>query len=121
MKKQPAGVTYDTVVRLGLALPGVEESTSYGTPALKVKGTLMTRLWEDGRTLVIRTTFEEREELMAAEPETYYITDHYLGHPWVLIRLPGVHPDALNDLLRAAHRLASAGKARPRNVARRRP
>jgi hypothetical protein len=43
---------YEAVRRLGLALPDVEEGTSYGTPALKVKGALMTRLWEDGQTLV---------------------------------------------------------------------
>ena len=110
-------MTYAAVVRLGLALPGVEESTSYGTPALKVKGSLMTRLWEDGTTLVMKTTFEERDELMAADPKTYYVTDHYLGYPWVLIRLPRVHPDALNDLLHAAHRLASSEKRRSRKKA----
>jgi hypothetical protein len=110
-------MTYAAVVRLGLALPGAEESTSYGTPALKVHGNLMTRLWEDGKTLVVKTTFEERDELMAAEPETYYTTDHYAGYPWVLIRLPKAHADAVNDLLHAAHRLASAEKRRPRKKA----
>ena len=109
--------TYNAVRRLGLALPGVEESTSYGTPALKVNGSLMTRLWEDGRTLVMKTTFEEREALMAEAPETYYVTDHYLDYPWVLIRLPKVHPDAMNDLLHAAHRLALSEKRRPRRKA----
>jgi len=113
-------MTYAAVVRLGLALPGVEESTSYGTPALKVKGALMTRLWEDGKTLVMKTTIAEREELMAAEPETYYVTDHYVGYPWVLIRLPKAHPDAMNDLLHVAHRLASSEKRRPRKKAARR-
>ena len=109
--------TYDTVRRLGLALPGVEESTSYGTPALKVKGTLMTRLWEDGKTLVMRTTFEQRDALMSEDPETYYITDHYLGYPYVLVRLPKADADALDDLLRGAHRIALAEKARPRRKA----
>jgi hypothetical protein len=37
-------MTYDEVVKLALSLPGVEEGTSYGTPALKVRGTLLTRL-----------------------------------------------------------------------------
>jgi len=104
---------YKTVRRLGLALPDVEEGTSYGTPALKVKGKLMTRLWEDGKTLVIKTTLEERDELMAEDPETYYITDHYRSYPWVLVRLLNVHPDALRDLLQGAHRLALSER-RPR-------
>ena len=99
-------MTYETVRRLGLALPDVEEGTSYGTAALKVKGKLITRLWEDGKTLVIKTTFDPRDELMTGDPETYYITDHYRSSPWVLVRLPKVHPDAMRDLLHGAHRLA---------------
>jgi hypothetical protein len=106
--------TYNAVRRLGLALPGVEESTSYGTPALKVNGSLMTRLWEDGRTLVMKTTFEARDALMAEAPEIYYITDHYLDYAWVLIRLPKADAGAVNDLLHAAHRIASSEKRRPR-------
>jgi hypothetical protein len=62
--------------------------------------------------LVVRTTFEERDELMAADPDTYFITDHYLKYPWVLVRLSCVHRDALGDLLRRAARLASAKKSR---------
>ena len=31
-------INFDTVRKIGLALPGVEESTAYGVPALKVHG-----------------------------------------------------------------------------------
>lgn len=99
-------VTYDLVRRLALKLPNVEEGTSYGTPALKVKGKLFVRLREEGDAIVLRTTFEQREGLMADDPETYYITDHYREYPWVLVRLRAVRPDVLSDLLRAAHRAA---------------
>jgi hypothetical protein len=100
-------LTFKDVRKLALALKNVEEGTSYGTPAFKIGGKLIARLWEDGETLVVGTTFEEREEMMAAEPETYYITDHYLKYPWVLVRLSRVGPDALRDLLNHALRLAS--------------
>ena len=70
----------------------------------------MVRLREDGDSLVVRTEFEQRQELLAADPGTYYITDHYLNYPWVLVRLSRVHPDALRDLLAGAWRLAAAGK-----------
>jgi hypothetical protein len=100
-------VTFKHVRKLAMSLKNVEEGTSYGTPAFKVDGKLIARLWEDGETLVIGTTLEEREEMMAAEPETYYITDHYLKYPWILVRLSRVHPDALRDLLNRALRLAS--------------
>jgi hypothetical protein len=59
--KKPS-VTYDTVRRLGLALPGAEESTSYGTPALKVKGKLFVRLHQDLDKIVLPVPFERREE-----------------------------------------------------------
>lgn len=108
------GITFDLVRDIGLAMPGVEESTSYGTPALKVKGKLFARLKEDGESLVVRTTDAERAELMAAEPDIYYITDHYLNYPWVLIHLSRVHRDALRDLLHRAHQIALPRKKRAR-------
>ena len=103
-------LTFDSVRQMARSLANVEESTSYGTRALKVRGTLMVRLREDGDSLVVRTDFEQRRELLAADPGTYYITDHYLDYPWVLVRLSRVHPDALRDLLAGASRLAAAGK-----------
>ena len=47
------GISFDTVGRLARALPGVEESTSYGTRSLKVDRTLFARLREDGETLAL--------------------------------------------------------------------
>ena len=113
-KRQPVetAVTFDAVRKIALALENVEESTSYGTPAFKVRGALVARLHQDGCSLVVRTSSEEREALMAADPETYYITDHYLNYPWVLVRLSRVHPDALRDLLGGARRLAAVEKPR---------
>jgi hypothetical protein len=96
-----------------LSLDKVEESTSYGTPAFKVRGALFIRLHDKfDSTIVVRTDFDQREELLAADPETYFITDHYRNYPWVLVRLSRVHPDALRDLLRMAHRLAVSSKRR---------
>ena len=86
-RARSAGVSYEAVKAAALALPEVEESTSYGTPALKVRGKLMVRLREDFETIVVRATWEDRERLMAVDPETYYVTDHYLKHPWVLARV----------------------------------
>jgi hypothetical protein len=108
MKKSP--VTYDTIRRLGLTLPNVAESTSYGTPALKVKGKLFVRLHQDLDKIVLKMPFERRAELMAGDPEIYFITDHYRDYPWVLVSLAHVHSDALLDLMRIAHRAASTEK-----------
>jgi hypothetical protein len=102
--------TFEIVRGIALSLDNVEEGTSYGTPAFKVRGALIARLHQDGESLVLRADFEQRAELMAADPETYYITDHYLNYEWVLVRLARVHPDALRDLLRMAWRSAAKEK-----------
>ena len=118
-------ITFEGVRRIVLTLDGVAESTSYGTPAFKLGGKLIARLREDSETLVVGTTFEDRAELMAAEPQTYFITDHYLKYPWVLVRLSHANRDALRDLLGRVCRLASKTKPsltgrRPKAVPRRR-
>jgi hypothetical protein len=83
-------VTFDIVRKIGLALPGVEEGTMYGSPALKVHGRLLRCLAihksAEAASLVVRTDFDERAALLAEEPQTYYLTDHYVNHPVVLGR-----------------------------------
>ncbi len=105
-------VTYDTIRRLALSMPDVEESTSYGTPALKVKRQLFLRLHQDLDKIVLRMPFDRREELMAEDPDTYFITDHYRDYPWVLVSLAKVRSDALRDLLNIAYRTAQTAKKR---------
>ena len=105
-------VTFEQVRKIALALQNVEEGTSYGTAAFKTSGKLLARLKEDGDSLVVGTTFEERDEMLAADPETYYITDHYLKYPWVLVRLSRVSSDAMRDLLGRALRLTQSTNRR---------
>jgi hypothetical protein len=113
-------VTFESVRRMALEMEKVEEGTSYGTAAFKVGGQLMARLREDLDSLVVRSDFEVRAELMAADPETYYITDHYLNYEWMLVRLGRVHPDAMRDLLRGAWQRASAAASKKRKSSPRR-
>jgi len=93
------GVTFAQLRDYVLTLPGVEEGTSYGTPAFRVKGKFFLRLREDGETLVLKTDFYERDHLMESEPEAFFTTDHYAGYPSVLVRLPSVRPQHLRALL----------------------
>lgn len=79
--------TYETVRDLARAMPGVEESTSYGTPALKVKKKLMVRLKEDGTTIVL-----------------------YRGYPTVLAKLPRMKKRQLRDVMAMAYRFVTAPK-----------
>jgi hypothetical protein len=99
-----AGVTFDSVREMALAFPGVEEGTSFGTPALRVRKKLLARLREDGETLVVKVGLDEREFWMATQPETFYITDHYAGYPAMLVRLATVHPGDMQILVDQAWR-----------------
>ena len=89
-----------------MALPDVEESTIHGAPSLKVRGRLLTcpaiHRSAEPNTLAVRIGSAQRAELMAAEPAVYYVTDHYVDHPTVLVRLSRIHRDSLRDLLAAA-------------------
>jgi len=103
-KTSRKGVTFDTVREIAQTLAGAEESTSYGTPAFKVKGKLFARQHQDGESLVIPMEFEAREEMIVAAPEKFYITDHYLNYPYLLVRMSKVNADELRDLLMGAWR-----------------
>jgi hypothetical protein len=116
-------IDFDTVRNIGLALPGVEESTAYGFPALKVHGKLLAcvpanRSAEPG-SIVVRVDFDDRAELLAVAPDVYYVTDHYADYSAVLVRLSRVNPDVLRDLLSMAYKFVTANAA-PRSPSRKR-
>ena len=106
--------TFQTVREIALALPEVEEGTSYGTPAFKVKGKLLARLKEDGETLVVKIDFDTQEILMQADPETFFLTDHYVGWPTILVRLARVDRDDLARLLEDSWRQNAPKRLRDR-------
>ena len=85
-------------------LPGIEESTSYGTAAIKVKGKFLGRLREDGETMVVKTSFVVRDHLMQSQPDVFYTTDHYREYPSVLIRLAAADADQVQELVESAWR-----------------
>ena len=109
-------ITFDTVRKMGLRLPDVEESTAFGTPALKVCGQLLAcpainKSAEPG-SIVVRIAFDQRDELIAGDPDVYYLTDHYRPYPSVLVRLARIRPDALQDLLGMAWKFVTTKKSK---------
>jgi len=93
-------VTWDEVIALCEAeLPEVERSTSYGTPALKVRKKLFARLKEDGDQIAVFVDFMEREALVQESPGVYVVTDHYRDYPMMLVNLGAVPEDELREVL----------------------
>lgn len=104
--------TWEDVVELGLRFPGVEVSTSFRTPALKVRGKGMCRLRTNPDALVLRVTdLGEREALVQGEPEAFFSTPHYDGYPYVLVRLEVVDVVELGELLEDAWRVFAGKRA----------
>jgi hypothetical protein len=100
-------VTFEQVRLAAQVFPGVEDSTSYGTPALKVRGKLLARVHQSGECFVLRTNLLDREILMQSDPQVFYITDHYRDYPWVLVRFSAVDAGALPELMERAWRLVA--------------
>ena len=107
------GITFDTIREIGKQLPGTEVGTAYGSPALKVNGRMYAAIAinkeaEPNSLVVFLADFDQREVLIAEDPDTYYVKPHYEPHPVVLVRLSRVTRDALTGLLYGAHRSASS-------------
>jgi hypothetical protein len=98
-------INWDDVRKMALKLPGVEEGLCYGTPGFRVAGKLFARFHQDGESLVLYVEYAAREVLMGVHPDTFYVTDHYRCHPWMLVRISKLRPSELQDLMAAAWRL----------------
>jgi hypothetical protein len=104
------------VAAIGRTLPDVEVTTTYGKPALKVRGKMFVCIASHSSaepdTLVVMMAIADRDALIAEDPDTYYVKDHYVGYPCVLVRLARVHPDALRGLVVGGHRFVGAARGR---------
>ena len=102
------------VRRIASSLEGVEDATAYGSPCFKLNGRILACIAvnkaAEPNTLMIRMPIDERDELIAEQPDIYYLKPHYEPYPCLLVRLGKVHRDALKDLLTGAWRHASAEK-----------
>lgn len=106
-------LTWDDVVDIAGELPEVEVSTSYGRPALKVRGKFVAALRSNPDAIVVRCDLDEKPLLLEARPDILFETPHYHGWGYVLVRLEASREDArefLTDswLLAAPKKLAAS-------------
>jgi hypothetical protein len=88
-------------------MPDVEETTAYGMPAFKAgktrfAGQPVQRADVEPHTLGVMISFEERERLLAARPDIYYLTEHFANYAAVLARLTKMTKAELRELLGTA-------------------
>src|SRR5437763_14432450 len=117
----PRGSSFKAVESIGRTLPDVEVTTTYGQPALKVRGRMFACIASnksaEPNTLVVMMDFADRDALVEDDPATYYLKEHYVNYPCILVRLSRVRADALRDLITGAYRFVSA-KGRRKSVGR---
>lgn len=106
-------MTFDDVRKFALTWPEVEDGTSYGTPALKMRKKMLVRLKEDGDSLVVADVpIDERAMLVESQPKIFYFTDHYADYPIVLIRLSRAKRAIVEPFLRRRWRGLASKAAR---------
>ena len=120
----PRGSSFKAVESIGRTLPDVEVTTTYGQPALKVRGRMFACIASnksaEPNTLVVMMDFADRDALLEDDPATYYLKEHYVNYPCILVRLSRVRADALRDLVTGAHRFVSARSSKSSASGRRR-
>ncbi len=111
--------SFKAVESIGRTLPDVEVTSAWGQPALKVRGKMFVCIAShksaEPNTLAVMMDFADRDALIEDDPDTYYLKEHYLNYPCVLVRLSRVRADALRDLITGAHRFVGA-KVRRKSV-----
>ncbi len=104
-------ISWKGLVAFAVTLPEVAQSTSYGTPALKVAGTLMGRLRTDSEGgLALKCSTADKEALLAGADTAFYTTPHYDGYNYILVNLDLVDADELFELVTDAWRIAAPAR-----------
>jgi len=102
---------WEQVCELAREYPGVEAGESHKTPAIKLKGRLLARLRTEAEgALAIRCDFLDRQILLQAAPEVFFVTDHYRAYPMILVRLERIGKAELASLIERAWRFVAPAK-----------
>lgn len=102
-------MTWKDVVKLARELPEIEETTSYGRPALKVRGKFVAAMRTNPDALVVRCDLEEKPFLLEARPDILFETPHYHGWGYMLVK-PEASLDDVREFLTDSWLLAAPKK-----------
>jgi hypothetical protein len=90
----------DDVRHLALSLPQTVEKELWGHPTFHVAGRMFVTVPDDGTSFAVRYPRHERHELIAADPDRFWVPPHEAGSSWVRARLAALDgPDELYDIL----------------------
>ena len=100
-------LAHDVVRRIALGLPGSFEQPSYGDrPSWRTKPRMFTWIRDDPEALVVWVeSVDDRDALVASEPDKFFTTPHYDGLPILLVRLESVDEEEAAELITESWRL----------------
>jgi hypothetical protein len=102
------------VRRIALSLPETSEKPWFNTPGWRVKdkGFLRLRSEAEGGLVVWVPDLGEKEAMLQSEPEKFFTTPHYDGHPTVLVNLKKVKVAELRELITESWRIRAPKRLR---------
>ncbi|MFE5239671.1 MULTISPECIES: MmcQ/YjbR family DNA-binding protein [unclassified Streptomyces] len=87
--------TADDVRTIALSLPDATEKLAWGSPTFRVAGKIFAALGDDDSTMGVKCPVEDRAELIAAEPEKFFLrAGHDDGYAWLRVRLAALDDTA---------------------------
>ncbi|MFI1249303.1 MmcQ/YjbR family DNA-binding protein [Streptomyces anulatus] len=83
-----AAITAADVRSAALSLPDTTEKLAWGQPTFRVAGKIFASLGDDETAMGVKCPREDRAELIAAEPEKFFIREGHDDHyAWMRVRL----------------------------------
>lgn len=77
---------WEEILAFALALPDTELLTSYGKPAVKLRGKAFVYPGREAGSFAVASPLDEKAMLMETEPDIFWEAAHYRGWPAVLVR-----------------------------------
>ena len=104
---------WDAVAAFALSFPETEASTSYGQPAIKVRGKMFVSTGREDDSFHVRSRHEEKALLIETDPATFWQTPHYEGWPGLLVRYDSADPERVHAMIERS-RDWTAARPRPK-------
>lgn len=77
---------WEDVAAFALALPGAEPGTSWGHPAVKVRGKTFVSTGGEPGSFHVMSPHDEKAVLIETDPDAFWQTPHYANWPGLLVR-----------------------------------
>lgn len=98
----------EDVRRIALSLPQTLEKELWNHPTFHVAGRMFVTVPDEGTSFAVRCPKQDRFELIASEPEKFWVPPHEANSSWVRVRLAALDGlDELGDILADSWRQAA--------------